>query len=140
MNQTYSSKVDILFALILIFSLFISLRGLSSLGLSLQLNQSFIPKIVLLLFGIILPLSILFFTNYKVEGEQLIVRSSIFKWNIPINSIEKIEKEKNLVASPALSIELISIKAKDKHILISPKEEDEFIKNLISINEKIVVK
>ncbi|MFD2523560.1 PH domain-containing protein [Emticicia soli] len=85
-------------------------------------------------------LSFLFRTYYEVEGKVLkIVSGFIFKKEIDIMSIRKIEKTNNPLSSPALSLkDRIEIYySKFDSVIISPERQSEFIATLKLINKNI---
>lgn len=85
-------------------------------------------------------LSFLFRTYYEVEGKNLkIVSGFIFKKEIDIMSIRKIEKTNNPLSSPALSLkDRIEIYySKFDSVIISPERQSEFIATLKLINKNI---
>lgn len=74
--------------------------------------------------------------RYKIEGENLMI------WNtkIEIKSIRKIYRTNNPLSSPALSLDRLAIVYnKFDEILISPKERNEFIDELLKINPSIEI-
>lgn len=75
--------------------------------------------------------------QYKIDGENLI----IWKTKIPIKSIHKVYRTRIPLSSPALSLDRIGVVYnKYDEIFISPKEREEFIKELLKINPNIEVK
>lgn len=75
--------------------------------------------------------------QYKIDGENLI----IWRTKIPIQSIHKIYRTRIPLSSPALSLDRIAIVYnKYDEIFISPKEREEFIKELLKVNPTIEVK
>jgi hypothetical protein len=75
--------------------------------------------------------------QYKIEDENLV----IWKTKIKIQSIRKIYKTRNPLSSPAMSLDRIAIVYnKFDEVLISPKEREEFIAELLKINPNIEVK
>ncbi len=50
-----------------------------------------------------------FNTRYQVDAERLQIRCMFLKWDIPRDSIQKISKTNNSVASPALSLKRLKI-------------------------------
>jgi hypothetical protein len=74
--------------------------------------------------------------QYKIEDENLV----IWKTKINIQSIRKIYKTRNPLSSPAMSLNRIAIVYnKFDEVLISPKEREEFIAELLKINPNIIV-
>lgn len=85
-------------------------------------------------------LSFLFRTYYVVEGQVLkIVSGFVFKKEIDIMSIRKIEKTNTPLSSPALSLkDRIEIYySKFDSVIISPERQSEFIATLKLINKNI---
>ena len=81
-----------------------------------------------------------FGTSYKIDDEDLIVRSGPFKSTIDIKSIKKLRATKTLLAGPALSIDRIEIQYKRyDSVIVSPKEKNKFIESLLSKNKSIEV-
>ena len=75
--------------------------------------------------------------QYKIDGENLI----IWKTKIPIQSIHKVYRTRMPLSSPALSLDRIGVVYnKYDEIFISPKEREEFIKELLKVNPNIEVK
>ncbi|MBE8168478.1 MAG: PH domain-containing protein [Shewanella sp.] len=76
------------------------------------------------------PIWLLRTTRYYVDidSNSLIVKSAMFKWNIGIDSITSIKETRNLLSSPALSLDRLLISyGKHQHIMISPKDKHEFL-------------
>jgi len=74
--------------------------------------------------------------KYRIEGENLMI------WNtkIEIKSIRKIYRTNNPLSSPALSLDRLAIVYnKFDEILISPKERNQFIDELLKINPSIEI-
>lgn len=87
---------------------------------------------------IIVLIAILFhYTRYKLEGNQL----SVYWIKIDIQSIRKICKTSNPISSPALSLDRIEIiYNKYDSLLISPKDKQSFVEDLLKINPNIEVR
>ena len=86
---------------------------------------------------ILLLVGLLFYSiQYKIEGENLI----IWKNKIDIKTITRVYKTRNPLSSPALSLDRIAIVYnKFDEILISPKDREDFIKELLKVNPNIEV-
>ncbi len=69
-------------------------------------------------------------TKYSLDDHNLIVRFGIFKWQIPFQTIIRMEKTRDMSASPALSLDRLriayDIQGYSKTIMISPKNQTEF--------------
>jgi hypothetical protein len=85
--------------------------------------------------GICLPISLLVSTIYTISEKSLLIRSSLFKWEIPLKEISAIEPTNDPLSSPALSLDRLRIEyGQGKSIMISPLDKAEFIRDLQSIN------
>lgn len=91
----------------------------------------------LISFGILASVFLLFKSiKYKIDGEQL----TVWFTKIDIKSIKKIYSTNNPLSSPALSLDRIAVTYNTfDEILISPKERESFIQELLKINPNIVV-
>lgn len=96
--------------------------------------------VVALLATTALILSFLLRTYYQIQGNTLkIVCGFVFKQEIDIKKIRKIEKTDSPISSPALSVrDRIEIYY-DKYdsVIISPEQQTEFIQSLKLINKNI---
>ena len=82
-------------------------------------------------------------TYYEIVGSELkIVSGFIVNKKIQIKNISKIVKTNSLLSSPALSLtgRLEVFYNKYDSVIISPKEREEFISALKSINYEIEIK
>jgi hypothetical protein len=98
--------------------------------------------IVLVLLTALLPLSIFRNTYYEINGGDLVITSGfLVKQTIPIASIRSVKPSRNLIASPALSLDRQEIKfGRYDFVLISLKDIDKprFYAELKSRNPGIV--
>ena len=76
-------------------------------------------------------------TDYRIEGEELTVRSGPFRWRIEIGSIGSIRPTRSAVSAPALSLDRLRIEYGGRAILVSPREKEQFIRELLAINPHI---
>ena len=103
------------------------------------------PKLETILLAVLF-LSIIgiavFGIKYKIKKKVLEITNLIFwKTKINIHEITKIEKTWNAISSPAPSLfGRVEIYYKGNSIVISPKNFEEFKKELLKINPKITVK
>jgi len=79
-------------------------------------------------------------TYYTITGDVLNVRSGlIIDTNIEIGKITKITATRNMLSSPALSLDRLEISYnKYDSVQISPKDKELFIQALKNINNRIV--
>ncbi|WP_162126406.1 PH domain-containing protein [Flavobacterium phycosphaerae] len=74
--------------------------------------------------------------RYKIDGEKL----KIGYTSIDIKTIRKIYATRNPLSAPALSINRIAIVYnKFDEVLISPKDREDFIQELLKVNPDIIV-
>jgi len=79
-------------------------------------------------------------TYYIIDGDKLIVKSSfLINIKILIVDITKIEQTRNIISSPALSLDRIEVFYEKTSVIISPRNKVEFIDELLKINAKIEV-
>ena len=125
--MTFKSAVDlwllVIVALVVIISLGVSVR------LVLQRSPAgYLLVIGVLAVGIVLPLWLLYTTQYLVKDEVLKIQSGLFKWTIPITSINKVVETTNPLSSPALFLRRLEITyGESKTIMVSPKDREGFL-------------
>lgn len=80
-----------------------------------------------------------FDTRYIIKDNTLVIKCGPFKYpEIPIDKIKKITHSRSALSAPACSLDRILVSyAKYDDILISPKNEDIFIKILQDKNPNI---
>ena len=135
-KKTYRSKISlgILIFIILVFVI----SGFVIIDLNVKNNFGVAVYVLTILFIVYLFLT----TNYTIYNQQTLIVKSGFLMNkkIDINSITKISKTNNPISSPALSLDRIEIfYNKYDSVIISPKNEQEFIQDLQKINSSIII-
>jgi len=133
MATVYKSKIDVWIALIIlfvvVFSLISALQQLSAYSPYAKWNALIIAAA-----GMGIPLWLLLATRYIITEDQLLVRSGPFRWRIPISEISGITSTYSPFSSPALSIRRLRIEYGDhKSVLISPRDRDNFIRQIESL-------
>jgi len=92
--------------------------------------------------AVLLILNIYLQTSYKITpNKKLLIKSGIlFNAQIDIETIKKIQSSNSILSGPALSMDRLEIfYNKYDSILISPKNTQDFITNLLAINPDINV-
>ena len=91
--------------------------------------------------AVALMFDILFHTDYTIKGEKLYIRCGIlFHMTLPINKIREIAHKSTVLSSPALSAKRIGIRYGLKNwVYISPKNQEDFISDIKSINPQITI-
>jgi len=88
--------------------------------------------------GIGLLIWVWFGTNYRIENEFIQIKYGPFNERIAIQDITNISKKKSILITPALAMDRIVLRyGKYGELLISPKNEDEFIDLLLTKNPAI---
>lgn len=99
--------------------------------------------------GFLMPVAVLGFTltlifgiRYQIDSENLYIKNSVFgTTTIPIKEINRVEKTRSILASPAPSISgRIQVFYNNDSIIISPKNIQQFNNELLRINPGVVIK
>ncbi len=73
--------------------------------------------------------------HYALVDGELVVRSGVQRWRVPLADIISVRPVVNFVASPALSLDRLEIlyveNGLEQSILISPEHQDEFLLDLV---------
>ena len=81
-----------------------------------------------------------FKTGYFISNNTLIVKIGPFTYSeIGISKISEISRTHSIISAPANSFKRLAIKSVNKIVVISPKEEEDFIKSIKKLNPQIVV-
>ncbi len=131
--KSYRSKIDTW--LIVLLTIVFGIPILNAIY-----NQ--IWALLLIFLPIVLLIIYMFSTlRYCIEGDFLIIKFGFYTHSkININEIKSIEKSNNPLNSPASSLDRLSIKYnKYDEVLVSPKEKQDFINDLLNVNAGIVV-
>lgn len=138
MEKVYKSKVAkwYLWTCIGVVAAFIG-----TLLLCYQSTWVLLIDVVFIGIAVALMFDILFHTDYTIKGEKLYIRCGIlFHMTLPINKIREIAHKSTVLSSPALSAKRIGIRYGLKNwVYISPKDQDDFISTLKSINPQITI-
>lgn len=93
-----------------------------------SLIQSLFVMMIPMIFSLVILLPSYFYTYYKVNDHQLLVKSGLFSWKIPLSEIESIEPTHRFLSAPALSLDRLAIYYSDgKRVVVSPKDKAGFI-------------
>jgi hypothetical protein len=129
----YTSKIDLILLLPLIFIF----GGGIAFAIYLQV---WIPLIIMLITSFFVA-HVFSTTYYIVDSSILTIRSSyLINMRIDIGNIKEIVETRDAISSPALSFDRLYIKYKEKSdIIVSPKDKEGFIKELLLLNPKIII-
>lgn len=106
-------------------------------------KSTWVLLIDVVLMGICLFLiyDMLLHTDYTLDGGRLHIRCGVlFRMDLPVSGITEITRKSTLLSSPALSAKRIGLRyGKRNWVYVSPKDQEEFISTLSSINPEIKV-
>lgn len=130
MATVYKSKIDtwlfVVLALLIAVSLYTSFKIILG-GPPITWMALLLPMGV----GIALPTWLVLTTHYTLQAGQLLVSSGPFKWRIPVADIARITPTSNPLSSPALSLDRLRIEyGRDKVLMISPRDKEQFLQEL----------
>lgn len=93
---------------------------------------------VILIPTLVFVTTILWGINYRIEAGLLKVRIAFWTtWRIDIQKIKSINRSFNALSSPASSLKRIQVAYEGGQILLSPANEELFIKELLRTNPDI---
>lgn len=139
MKESYKSKVDLLFVVILFTCGLYLIYDLYNTHISLGTNKM-IANAITYLIVYLLGLSIFFYTRYDITPDQkLVVKCGFIPYgSYDIKCITSIYDTHTLWGAPAVSLDRINIVfSNGKSLVISPKKKEQFINALRTINPQI---
>lgn len=78
--------------------------------------------------------------RYTINQDYLTIHSFLGRYSIPIQEIKEIKRSYNPLSAPATSLKRLEVKyGKNQFALISPANEEEFLRRLRSINPNITI-
>lgn len=132
MRQVYKSKIDIW----LLAVVFVPL-----IAVLLQVLVTFTWGLVALIAVIIAVMGYMFTTTkYIIDNNSLQVNIGFIRYyHIKISNITAVRKTNNPLSAPALSLKRLEVRYGKSfdYILISPRDRDAFIEDLLKINPSI---
>ncbi len=141
MKQTFNSKVDYLF--IIIIAIIVLYMGFNLYYTSSSIDtNTLIKKGAEYLIALLIVIPIFFYTRYEISADQrIIVKCGFIRYgSYDISKIVKISDTKSIWAAPAASIDRINIVfTNGKNLVISPKGKKVFLNVLLQINPNIDV-
>ena len=145
MNIRYKSKKDVwliaIIAVVFLISLISLILTLITPG---ALQQGGWVSVVLIVVVWAFVASIIWPLYYEITPSELVVRSGFLHWEIPLNSIEHVHPSRNILTSPALSLDRLRIdylqNGKTRFMLISPKDKTGFLQNLAQNSSELEVR
>jgi hypothetical protein len=69
--------------------------------------------------------------NYELQGKNLVTRSGMITFKVPLLAISRVRRTRTLVSAPAWSMKRLEIRyGKTQRLIISPEREEEFLREL----------
>jgi len=136
MTKIYKSKVSYSLLLV-IFLVFFGPLVPNLINKELSSKMLMTIGLLTLLFAFILHM--FFKTRYIIDANKLKIKCGLIPYKpIDIATIKEVARTKSIISSPAPSFDRIVIKyGKFDEIIISPKDKQNFVKDLLKINPKI---
>jgi hypothetical protein len=128
MKTEYSSRIDSWLAIMLVGAP-MSVVALGVFGLTKSVGAGIITIITGLIVGGAIA-ALLIPCVYTLTDESLKIKSGIVEDVVPLRKIRGAEKSSAVWSAPALSLRRVKIILVDGSRLISPKDRDEFIRDL----------
>lgn len=138
MDKVYKSKVAKWYVW---FCIGMTIAFIGSIYLSYQSTWVLLIDVVLMGIALVMCYDMLLHTDYTINGEKLHIRCGfLFRMDLPISKITEITHKSTILSSPALSAKRIGLRyGKRNWVYVSPKNQEEFIAALRSINPAIVI-
>ena len=124
--EIFKSKVDFWLLVVIVITVLVSL-GAAYLTMRQESWMSYIVALFITTFGAGLPVWLLVSTKYIVSEDSLRIKSGPFSWSIPISSISSVAETRNLLSSPALSLDRLVISyGAGETVMVSPANKENF--------------
>lgn len=92
---------------------------------------------VLLRVGVVTAAAVLFTTyplNYEITSGELVARSGLMRWRVPLASIQEVTPSRNPASSPAWSLDRLRVEylkgTETRALYISPEDKAAFLSDL----------
>lgn len=138
MNRIYKSKIAkwyiwfcIIMTIVFICSIYLCYKS----TWVLLIDIFFVGVCLIMIYDMLLH------TDYTITDDKLHIRCGIlFRMDLPISKITEITHKSTILSSPALSAKRIGLKyGKKNWVYISPKNQEDFVSTLKSMNPKIKI-
>ena len=142
--KQHRSRVDFLFALLMLVGIF--LVDLAAMGTSMVFHLAAPHAIFMSLVGVLcLPVLVLLFLlpmRYTLTSDELMMRSGLLRWHIPLSAIMAAKTRRSLRPAPALSYHRLRIDYREgnrsRSIDLSPRDRNRFLSDLVSVDRGLV--
>ena len=130
MGERFKSKIDPWLAAMLVTSAIVC-AGASLIMLRGAAPYRWLVVASTLVGGVALPLSLLLRTDYTIDNDVLLIRTGLFRWRVPLTDIIEISPTRNIMSSPALSLDRLLITRRNgPACMVSPRDKEGFLREL----------
>ncbi len=126
MDTSYPTKVDLWLLLLVGAGMLVGTFGVIAAGL--QAGDWIAAGVFLLVWIAVGALA--WPVEYILTDEELIVRSGVIRWRVPLVEFVSIQATRDPSSAPAWSLDRLKITYGKKTILISPTRREEFLDDL----------
>ncbi len=92
----------------------------------------------LLAIGVMLPVWVMRATYYVLHVEQLRIRCGPFRWTVPLDKIQSVERTRTIESGPALSLDRVRLRyGRFRWVVISPERREQFLTELESRRNRL---
>jgi len=72
---------------------------------------------------------------YELRERALVIRSGLFRWRIPLASIDEVRPTRSIMSAPALSLDRLIIRfrnesGRSRFAMISPRDREGFVREI----------
>jgi len=138
----YRTKIDTWIVVVLVVSvgipIAIGIFGYVRVGAGLAwLPLSIAVLVVIIICVVAVP------TTYEVTQDQLVIRSGVLRWLVPLAEIVSITPTSKPLSGPAWSLDRLEVKltqaGRSSSILISPQRTEDFLREIASQDVGLIV-
>ena len=126
--KRFKSKIDrwLLYLLIMVMVFEVVVMGFAAMQARDPRQATFLVVAALAIVALIG--SMLIGTHYTVEGNTLRIACGPFRQKVPIDTIDSVERTRNPLSSPALSLDRLLIRYGKRRVMVSPADQAGFLK------------
>ena len=139
--KQYHSRMDFLTVLVNLLAVFIIDAAALFASSKALVRETGLGSFGLFIGAVAAPVALLLFffpVRYFLGDSQLVVRSGVLRWRIPVENIHRAVRLRSIVPSPALSLERIRLDyskgSRVRRIFLSPADRTGFLNDLAMLD------
>ncbi len=125
----YPSKIDWWIALLLVLGPAVCALTARTVWVSVPGHAALVALAPLAIMAVIYA-TLVFPIRYGIDDTTLVVRFGVVRLRIPLADITEVMPTRNPLSSPAMSLDRLSIRYRDKRVMISPADKAGFLDEL----------